>query len=441
MLERLFRVREAGSTPAREALGGLTTFLTMAYILCVNPAILSAAGMPAEGVALATGLAAAGATLLMAFLANYPIALAPGMGLNAFFAFTLCLQEKIPWPTALGLVFWSGVAFLLLTVTGARRAIVAGIPPVIKLAAAAGIGLFIAFIGLEHGGIVVGHPATLVTLGDLGAVPAILTLAGLALTLLLVAMRVPTAIFWGMAFTAYLGFASGWLQLPATWLAAPRLSDLPGLRIDLVDALQLRYAPLLLVLLFFDVFDTLGTLMGVAHQGGFLREGVLPRIDRALLADAIGTVGGALAGTSTVTSYIESGTGVGVGARTGLASVGTGLLFVAALFAAPLASVVGGGIVVAGTTFHPVTAPALVVVGTLMIRAVREIRWEEMTEAVPAFFTCLLMPLTFSISHGLAIGILAYVVMKTGARREREIPPLMWGLAAAFILRYALLPI
>jgi len=441
LLERLFRIREAGSTPGREALGGLTTFLTMAYILFVNPAILGAAGMKSDGVVLATGLASAAAILLMAFLANYPIALAPGMGLNAFFAYGICVGAGVPWPTALGLVFWSGIVFVLLTVTGARKAIVEGIPPVIKLAAAVGIGLFIAFIGLEHGGLIQGHPATLVAMGDLGSVPALMTLAGLAVTLLLVAMKVPTAIFWGMAATAVLGFASGILKAPAAWAGFPRFGDLPGLSIDLWGALKIRYVPLLLVLLFFDVFDTMGTLMGIAHQGGFLKDGQMPRIERAMLADAIGTVEGALLGTSTVTSYIESGTGVGVGARTGMANVVTAFLFVAALFIIPLAAVVGGGITWGGAPYNPVTAPALVVVGTLMVRAVKDIRWEDMTEAIPAFFTMLLMPLTFNISHGLAVGIIVYAVVKTGARRWKEVHWLMYALAGAFVLRYAFLPV
>jgi AGZA family xanthine/uracil permease-like MFS transporter len=440
MLERLFHVREAGSTPGREALGGLTTFLTMAYIAFVNPAILAAAGMPREGVVQATLLGAAFATLLMAFVANYPIALAPGMGLNAFFAFGICGAAQVPWPTALGLVFWSGVVFVLLTVSGARRAIVDGVPPVLKLAAAVGIGLFIAFIGLQQGGLVRGHPVTLVTMGDPGSAPAIVTLGALALTLLLVAMRVPTAIFWGTAFALFLGLAGGLLPGPSAWVARPDF-DLPGFRIDLAGALRLQYVPLLLVLLFFDVFDTMGTLMGVAHQGGFLRNGELPRIGRAMLVDAVGTVGGALAGTSTVTSYIESGTGVGVGARTGLASLVTGILFLVALFFVPLAAVVGGGVVVQGVPYNPVTAPALVVVGTLMVRAVKEIAWDDMTEAVPAFFTCLLMPLTYNISHGLAVGIIVYVLVKAGAGRWKAVHPLMWGLAGAFVLRYAFLPV
>src|SRR5947209_489448 len=269
MLERLFHVRALGSTPGREALGGLTTFLTMAYILAVNPVFLHAAGMPVDGAIAATALSAAFATLLMAFLANYPIALAPGMGLNAFFAYTVCLGAKVPWPTALGLVFWSGVLFVLLTVTGARAVIVRAVPKVLILAGAAGIGLFIAFIGLEQGGLVQADPNTLVTLGDLSAPAARLALFGLALTLALTAARVPTAVFWGLLGTVAAGLATGVVPRPQATVSLPHVA-LPGLSIDLWGALQLRYAPLALVMLFFALFDTLGTLLAIAHQAGLM---------------------------------------------------------------------------------------------------------------------------------------------------------------------------
>ncbi|HVT60056.1 MAG TPA: NCS2 family permease [Thermoanaerobaculia bacterium] len=437
MLERLFHVRAAGSTPGREALGGLTTFLTMAYILAVNPVFLTAAGMPLDGAIAATALAAALATLLMALLANYPIALAPGMGMNAFFAYGVCLGAHVPWPTALGLVFWSGVLFLVLTLSGARRVLVRAVPPVIQLAGAVGIGLFIAFIGLQHGGLVRADPNTLVTLGNLRSTPALLTLFGLAVSLGLLAAGVRTAIFWGLLATLGAALSAGFVHAPAALFALPRLA-LPGLRIDLLGALQLRYVPLVLVILFFALFDTLGTLMGLAHQAGLLRGGELPRIERALTADSLGMVGGALLGTSPVTSYIESGAGIGLGARTGLASLVTSLLLLASLLCAPLVALVGQA---AADGSNPVTAPALIVVGTIMVRAVREIDWSELTEAVPAFFTALLMPLTFNISHGLAAGIVVYVLVKTVARRGREVHWLMYLLAALFLLRYSLLPV
>jgi len=437
MLERLFHVRAAGSTPGREALGGLTTFLTMAYILAVNPVFLTAAGMPLEGAIVATALSAGLATLLMALVANYPIALAPGMGMNAFFAYNVCAGAGVPWPTALGLVFWSGLAFILLTVTGARRVLVRAVPASIKLAGAVGIGFFIAFIGLQHGGLVRADKATLVGLGDLGSAPALLTLFGLALGLALMAAGVHTAIFWALAATLAAALVTGVVPPPAELVRAPSLLALPGLQIDLWGALRLEYVPLMLVLLFFALFDTLGTLMGVAHQAGLLREGELPRIERALAADAAGMVGGALIGTSPVTSYIESGAGVAVGARTGLASVVTGVLLLVSLFFTPLVALVGQG---TGGSTNPVTAPALILVGILMVQAVREIDWTDPTEAAPAFFTALVMPLTFNISHGLAAGIVVYALVKLAARRGREVHWLMYALAVLFLLRYAFLP-
>jgi AGZA family xanthine/uracil permease-like MFS transporter len=437
VLERLFKIREAGSTPGREVLGGVTTFLTMAYILAVNPVFLTAAGMPLGGAIAATAISAALATLAMALLANYPIALAPGMGMNAFFAYGICIGAKVPWPTALGLVFWSGVAFLALTVTGVRRVLVRAVPPVIQLAAAVGIGLFIAFVGLQHGGLVRADANTLVRLGDLCSTAALLTLGGLAVTLGLLAAGVRTAIFWGLLATLSAALASGAVQAPVRLLAMPSLA-LPGRAIDLAGALRLDYLPLGLVLLFFALFDTLGTLMGVAHQAGLLRDGKLPRIERALAADALGMVSGALCGTSPVTSYIESGAGVAVGARTGLASLVTAALLFGSLLFGPLVGLVGQATAGGG---NPVTAPALILVGTMMVMAVREIDWSDLTEAAPAFFTALLMPLTFNISHGLAAGIVVYALVKLAARRGREVHWLMYVLAVLFVLRYALLPV
>ncbi len=468
MLERLFGVRAAGSTLGREVVGGVTTFLTMAYILAVNPVFLTAAGMPLAGAIAATAVAAAVATLAMALLANYPIALAPGMGMNAFFAYSICLGGKVPWPTALGLVFWSGLAFLALTVTGVRRLLVRAVPPVIQLAGAVGIGLFIAFIGLQHGGLLRADPNTLVALGDLHSTTALLTLGGLAVTLALLAAGVRTAIFWGLLATLGAALATGAVHAPARLLAMPALA-LPGAAIDLGGALRLQYLPLGLVILFFALFDTLGTLMGLARMAGLTglagsvvpaappvrpespagpagqqeppaataRQGELPRLERALAADALGMVSGALCGTSPVTSYIESGAGIGVGARTGLASVVTAALLLASLAFMPLIAMVGQTSAGGG---NPVTAPALILVGTLMVRAVREIDWSDLTEAAPAFFTAILMPLTFNISHGLAAGIVVYVLVKLAARRGREVHWLMYVLAVLLVLRYTLLP-
>ena len=439
MLERLFHIRSAGSTPGREALGGLTTFLTMAYILAVNPVFLTAAGMPLEGAIIATALAAALATLLMALLANYPVALAPGMGMNAFFAYGICVGAGMRWQTALGLVFWTGVAFVLLTWTGVRRALVRAVPPVLQRAGTVGIGLFIAVIGLEHGGLIRADQHTLVALGDLHTPAALLTLAGLAIGIALLAAGVRTAIFWSLLATLVAALATGVVTAPAHYFSLPHFSAdaLPGLAIDLRGAWQLEALPLALVLLFFALFDTLGTLLGLAHQAGLLVEGELPRIERALTADALGMMGGALCGSSPVTSYIESSSGIAMGARTGLASVVTAALLLLSLLAVPLVAVMGQG---AGGN-NPITAPALIMVGILMVRTVREIEWQDATEAAPAFFTILLMPLSFNISHGLAAGIIVYVIAKLVARRHREVHWLMIVLAVLFVLRYALLPV
>lgn len=430
-------VREAGSSPGREVIGGLTTFLTMAYIVVVNPAILADAGVPVGGAVTATCIAAALATLLMGLLANYPIALAPGMGLNAFFAYSICIGSGVPWQTALGVVAWAGVVFLLLSVTGARRMLVAAVPPVIRLAGAAGIGLFIAFIGLQQGGLVRADPNTLVALGDLSAPPALLALGGLALVLALVAAGVRTAVFWAVLGALGVGLVTGLIPWPEALVSLPD-PHLPGFEIDLWGALAPQYWSLLLVILFFDLFDTLGTLLAIAHEGDFLdEEGELPRLDRAMLADSLGSVAGAFLGTSTVTSYIESGTGVGAGARTGLANLVTAAMLLASLGFTPVIAVVAEG--VAGG-LHPVTAPALILVGALMVRAVREIDWTDLTEGAPAFFTMLLMPLTFNISHGLAAGIVVYTLVKVAARRAGEVHWLLYALTVAFALRYALLP-
>lgn len=437
MLEKLFSIRAQGSTPAREALGGLTTFLTMAYIVVVNPIFLSAAGVPLQGALLATCLSAAFGTFLMAFLANYPIALAPGMGLNAFFAYTICLGAGIPWQIALGLIFWAGIIFVLLTVTGARTLIVRAMPPVLRFAGAVGIGLFIAFIGLQQGGLVKGDPHTLLALGNLQQAPVVLSLVGLAITFALLARGVRTAIFWGLLSTLILGVAAGLVPRPETLVSVPQF-DLPGFEIDLLGALRLEYLPLVLVILFFDLFDTLGTLLGIAHEGDFLEEGELPRLDRAMTADSLGTVAGALIGTSTVTSYIESGAGVGVGARTGFANIITGSLFLLAPFLAPVITVVGQG--VDGSNLTPVTAPALIAVGSLMVGAVREIDWRDFTEAAPAFVTALTMPLSFNISHGLAAGIVTFVLVKISAGRRHEVHWLLIPIAVLILLRYAMLP-
>ena len=437
LLERLFGIRAAGSTPGREALGGLATFLTMAYILFVNPVILQAGGMPLAGAIAATAISAGIGTLLMGLLANYPVALAPGMGLNAFFSYGICIGAGVPWQTALGIVFWTGVLFVLLTLVGARSFLVRSVPAVLTRAGAVGIGLFIAFIGLQQGGLIRADPNTLVALAPLSSRAALLSLFGLGVTLVLFARGVKTAIFWGLLAGIAAALLSGAVPLPREIVRMPAL-DLPGFEIDLWGALSWRYLPLVLTTLFFTLFDTLGTLLAIGHQAGLASpSGDLPRLDRALAADASGMMAGALVGTSAVTSYIESGAGVAAGARTGFANVVTGALLFASLVLSPLVEVVGLGV----DGHYPITAPALVLVGILMMGAVREIEWNDPSEAAPAFLAAVLMPLTFNIAHGLAAGFIVYPIAKAAAGKGREVHPALWGLALLLVLRYAFLPL
>lgn len=438
---RFFGVAAAGSTIGREVVGGLTTFLTMAYIMAVNPVLLAAAGMPREGAVLATVVASAVATLAMGLVANLPVALAPGMGLNAFFAYTICINNQIPWQTALGLLALVSLVFLALTVGRIRAAITDAVPRTLRFAAAVGIGLFITTIGLQHAGLVAPHPATYVTLGDLGAAHVRLALAGLAITLVLAARRVRTAVFWGVLATALLALWLGMIDAPTgAWLRLPSAS-FPGLEMDFFAALDPALAPLGFVLLFFAIFDAMGTLYAVGTEAGLLDEaGRFPRLGRALMVDAGGALVGALLGTSSVTCYIESATGVSVGARTGLASVVTAACFLLSLFCIPVVLALSAGVRVetAGGihTYYPVTAPALIVVGVLMARSVVRIEWGDLTEAVPAFLTLALMPATFSISHGLAAGFVSYAGMKLAAGKAREVHWLVYLLAALLTWRY-----
>jgi len=439
MFERLFRLREHGTTVRVEFVAGATTFMTMAYIIFVNPAILSApngAAMDFGAVMAATCVSAAFATLLMAFLANYPIALAPGMGLNAFFSFVICGQMGVPWQIALGMVFIEGIVFTLLSLFKVREQIVNAVPASLKYAAAGGIGLFIAFIGLKDAGLVVADPATLVTLGNLHEPYTLLSIFGLALTAVLFAAKVRGAILWGILVTGAVGLATGLVKFGGV-CAVPDLSP-AFMRMRPLEALKVAYIVPIFVLFYFDLFDTVGTLVGIGTAGGFMKDGRLPRAGKALLSDAIGTIGGAVCGTSTVTSYIESAAGVAAGGRTGLANVFTALLFLVALFFAPLAQMFGGGYRVgAGLLLQPVTAPSLIIVGCLMMQSVARIPWADYSEAIPAFLTIIVMPLT-NISHGLAVGFVSYPVVKLLSGKGKDVHWLVYCLAVLFMLRYTL---
>ena len=433
LLERTFRLGERGTSVRTEVLAGGTTFLTMAYIVLVNPAILATTGMPLAGVAAATCLAAGIGCLLMGFLANYPIALAPGMGLNAYFAFTVVGAMGIPWQTALGLVFISGVLFFLLTVAGVRQLIVSAIPRALFSAIAAGIGLFIAFIGLRGAGVVVANDATLVTLGDLHAPTTQLALLGLAILSVLMVMKVKGAILIGIVATAILG----WVLGLATWTPQPySLEAMTGtaLKLDIPGALGigggtlgLALLEILFVFLFVDLFDNVGTLVAVSKKAGLMRpDGSIPRLNRILYADAGATVVGSLAGTSTVVSYIESASGVSAGGRTGLTAVVVGLLFLVTLFVAPWAQAIPAA----------ATAPALILVGAMMMAPLAEIEWDDPVVGIPAFLTLISIPLTFSIANGLALGVIAYAGLKIASRRVGRSDWLLFALAALFVARF-----
>ncbi len=421
MPEGHFRVRERGSTLWRETVAGATTFLAMAYIIFVNPEILSQAGMDRGALITVTVLASAIGTAGAGLWANVPIAMAPGMGLNAFFAYTLVLGQGISWQTALGVVFVSGVLFFLLTVFGIRERIIQAIPVHLRLAIASGIGLFITFIGLQNLGLIVPAPATMITVGKLTS-PVLLGLLGLVVMAVLEARGMKGSILLGILFTTLLGmvFVES-VRLPETLLSTPPSPAPLLLQLDLAGALRWGLLGTIVSFMFVDLFDSVGSIMACAYQAGMLREdGTIPDVDRILEADAAATVVGALLGTSTTTAYIESGAGIAEGGRTGLANLVTALLFLSALFFTPVIGMVPAF----------ATAPALVVVGVYMFRNVGEIDFRSFGVAVPSFLTIILMPLTYSISTGLAFGFLAHILLALGTGRGRDIHPVLWIVGA-----------
>lgn len=437
-----FKLKEHGTTFQREILGGVTTFLAMSYIIFVQPGILSAAGMNFEAVLTATCLAAAAATLLMGLVANYPVALAPGMGENFFFAYTLCgavpLGFGLTWQQALAAVLLAGLFFVAITLTGLRARIVNSIPDSLKCSIAAGIGLFITFIGLQYGGLVTAAPGTLVRMGDLRQPVVIATLAGLLIIVVLLSFQVRGAILLGILSSTAICLMLGLVHYHGVF--SMQLHIAPTFwKFDLVGLLKTppaRLGPAIFVLFYLALFDTVGTLVGVGQQAGLMRDGKLPRVDRALFADAVGTTVGAALGTSTITCYIESAAGVSDGARTGLASVVTGILLAASLFFSPLASMMGGGVKVGAAVLYPTLAPALIVVGSMMLKPLRELKWEYPTEYLPAFLVLVGIPLTFSIADGIAFGLISYSVAKVATGRWRECPPLTYLFAALFVVQF-----
>jgi len=435
MLDRTFRLKENGTTAGREVVAGLTTFAAMAYILAVNPNILKNAGMPEATLVTATALSAAVATALMAILTNFPLALAPGMGINAFFAFSVCIGMGIPWQSALGLVFINGCLFLLLSVTGLREKILAAIPYPMKIAISAGIGLFIAFIGLENGGLIVANPATLVSMGDISKPDVALFAGGVLLTCILIARGVPGAIILSMGIVTAIGLlvpdgkGSTITNLPPAWIAWPASLEPTFLKLnfDLILTDHLKALPIILTLLLVDMFDNIGTLIGVTRRAGLMdAQGNIPRVGRALVADSTAAIISALFGTSTVVSYIESAAGIQAGGRTGLTAITTAVCFVLALFLTPIILMVPGAAV----------APALVAVGLVMFEEVVNLDLRNFEMAAPAILTILMMPLSFSISTGIGLGLIMLSALSLVSKTGRQATAVTHVLAIIFLLHF-----
>ena len=443
-LARRFRVAEAGSDVRIETLGGVATFLTMSYILFVNPAILSAAGVPFGAVAVATAIAAAVTTAAMGLATNLPFALAPGLGINAVVAFDIILGRGLPWQVGMAVIVIEGLIAVILVLAGLRTAIMNAVPMALKLAIGAGIGLFITLVGLREGGVVVNDPATGIGLGDVTSGPALITLAGILVAAVLVARRMRGAVILGVLAATVLGLIFGVLSGPDGLIDAPGSGDFDtiGAALDpdwLGDALTVSLIPVIFALFMTDFFDTIGTAVAVGRGGGMLDDqGRLPHTDRLLLVDSGAAVVGGAMGTSSVTTYVESGAGVAEGARTGLAALVVAGLFALAIFFVPIIELVGQGVEVGeGVFIHPAVAPALVMVGYLMIRIVRDIDWELPESAIPAFLIIAGIPLTFSIAAGIGFGVIGYVVVMVATGKVREIHPLMWAIAPLFLAFFA----
>lgn len=435
MLERVFHLQALNTDLRTEVIGGTTTFMTMAYIVFVNPQILSQTGMDFDAVMAATCLSAGLATWAMGLAANYPIALAPGMGENLFFL-TVVVGMGVSWQVALAAVFVSGLVFFLLTFMRIRELIIDSVPSNLKLAIAVGIGLYVAFLGLVGAGIVEKGEMGLLHLGDLSRVPTLVACAGLLLTATLMARRSKGAILIGIFFTFLMSWSLGLVEWQGLVAAPPSIAP-TFFQLDLKGLFDVSMISVIIIFLFMAVFDAIGTLIGVSQQAGLLVDGKLPRATPALLADSSGTLIGSLLGTSTVTVYIESSTGVQAGARTGLANMITGALFFLALFFSPLVRMVGGGIPSdGGTVLQPMTAPALIIVGSLIAACVRFIEWSDLTEAFPAFLVMIGIPLTWSIADGIAFGFITYPILKLLTGRGPEASFLTYVLGLIFAARY-----
>ena len=443
-LERRFRLAERRTTVRTEVLGGVATFMTMSYILFVNPAILSAAGLPFAAVAVATAIAAAVTTLAMGLFTNLPFALAPGLGINAVVAFDIVLGRQIEWPVAMSVIVIEGLIALVLVLAGLRGAIMRAVPLSLKLAIGAGIGLFITLVGLREGGIVVNNPATGIGLGNLETGPPLIALFGVGVAAVLVARRVKGAVILGVLAATLVGLIFGVLDGPDGVVDAPGSSDFStiGDGLDpsnIADALTVALVPVIFALFMTDFFDTIGTAVAVGRGGGLTDErGDLPNADRLLLVDSAAASFGGAMGPSSVTTCVESGAGVAEGARTGLSSVVTAALFALAILFVPIIALVGQDVQIAEETFiHPAIAPALIMVGYLMIRIVADIDWSVPESSIPAFLTLAGIPLTFSIAAGIGLGVISYVLVMAATGKARDVHPLMWGVAPFFVAFFA----
>lgn len=436
LLERVFKLQQHGTSIKTELIAGLTTFTAMSYVLVVNPSILGLSGMPIEGLITVTALAACFGTLLMAMMTNYPIALAPGMGLNAFFAFTICMAREVPWEAALGIVFWNGILFILLSISGIRTLIAESIPAALKIGVQCGIGLFIAFIGLKNAGLVVDHPATFVTLGNLSEPAVLLAFLGLLFTIVVVIKQINGGILYSIVALTLIGMLipteNGTLTpVPDAIFGMPESISTTFFAMDIWYPIE-HFADtwdLIFALMFVNMFDTIGTLIGVSRKAKLLNEeGKLPKIGPAMTADATASVAGAAFGTSPVTSYVESAAGVSAGGRTGLTAVVVSLCFLLSLFLTPLMKVIP----------LMATTPALVMVGILMMDSIRQLDFDDVGALATASVALLAMPLTFSISEGIALGFITYVGVMVGTGKYKQVSGITYALAAIFFLRYLL---
>lgn len=438
MLEKLFRIKENGTSIRREIVAGCTTFMTLSYIIFVQPFFLEQAGMDKGAVMVATCLSAAGATFLMAFMTNYPVALAPGMGINTYFVYEIVIGLGLDWPVALGIVFISGMLFVILSFVGLRAAVMNALPTSLHNAIAVGIGAFIAFIGLRMSGIITSHDATFVTLGDIQSKPVLISIFGILVILTLMAHRVKGAMLMGILATTVVSIVLGIAKFEGIVSTPPSLAP-TFLQLRFPDVSKLvELIPYIFFFFAVDMFDSIGTLTATGHEADLLEDGKLSKGRQALLTDAIGSVGGACLGTSTVTCYIESAAGIAEGGRTGLTSLVTGILMVLAIFFNPLVKIVGGGYLPPDgpIPLYPIIGPALIVVGGMMLKDLVNINWDDFTEAIPAALTVVMMPLAFSITEGISFGFISMSFLKIVTGRSKEVHPLVHYFAVFFIAVY-----